>query len=146
MWDFSPKNEIVVSELFRQIAALGEGIEGVTILGGEPLDQYDETLMLLRLCANAGLSTMLFTGYELDEMERNGTSGVKRALDILITGRYEEDKRTLQRQWVGSANQEIHFLSDRFSSLDIKDGNYMEITLNNDGSLTVFGFPPWQFS
>ena len=141
MWDFSLKHEIPVSELFDQIAALGNKVEGITLLGGEPLDQYQETRMLLQLCANTGLSAMLFTGYELKEMEEKGISDIQKYLDILITGRYEESKRTLQHQWIGSTNQEIHFLSDRYANYDKKDGNYLEISIDEDGSLTVLGFP-----
>jgi len=141
MWDFTPKNEIAVSELFDQITVLGNKIEGITLLGGEPLDQYEETQTLLQLCTNAGLSAMLFTGYELKEMEEKGISDVKKNLDILITGRYEEDKRTLHHQWIGSTNQKIHFLSDRYANYTLKDGNYLEISIDEDGSLTVLGFP-----
>ena len=141
MWDFTPKHDIAVSELFDQITALDEKIEGVTILGGEPLDQYEETLTFLQVCAKAGLSTMLFTGYELQEITQKGMSDIQKYLDILITGRYEEAKRTLQHQWIGSTNQEIHFLSDRYADYNIKNGNYMEVSIEEDGSLTILGFP-----
>lgn len=142
MWDFSAGHEITVSNLFGQITTQGEAIEGITLLGGEPLDQYKETLTLLHLCAEAGLGTMLFTGYELQEMDQNGMAAVRQNLDILVTGRYKEDYRTLQHQWIGSTNQEIHFLTSRYSSKDIKNGNYIEITVDEDGSLTILGFPP----
>jgi anaerobic ribonucleoside-triphosphate reductase activating protein len=68
-------------------------------------------------------------------------SDVQRYLDILITGRYEEAKRTLQRQWIGSTNQEIHFLSNRYADYSLKNGNYVEVSIEEDGSLTVLGFP-----
>ena len=141
MWDFTPKYDISVSELINQITGLGEKIEGVTILGGEPLDQYEETLILLQLCAAAGLSAMLFTGYELQEITQKGMSDIQKYLDILITGRYDEAKRTLRHQWIGSTNQEIHFLSDRYADYNIKNGNYMEVSIEEDGSLTILGFP-----
>ena len=141
MWDFAPKYEIPVSELFEQITALGNKIEGITFLGGEPLDQYEETLMLLQLCKSAGLSAMLFTGYEMSEIIKKSMERVQEYLDILITGRYEEGKRTLHHQWIGSTNQEIHFLGDRYSDYKLKNGNYQEIVINEDGSLTILGFP-----
>jgi anaerobic ribonucleoside-triphosphate reductase activating protein len=141
MWDFAPVNDISVHEIFNQITGLGEGIEGVTLLGGEPLDQYEETLALIQLCAKAGLSTMLFTGYELWEIKQKGMPDIQEYLDILITGRYDETKRTLRHQWIGSTNQEIHFISDRYTDYKIKNGNYMEISIEEDGSMTVLGFP-----
>ena len=141
MWDFAPVNDITVFELFGQITGLGEKVEGVTLLGGEPLDQYDETLTLLQLCAKIGLSSMLFTGYELWEISQKGMSDIQKYLDILITGRYEETKRTLRHQWIGSTNQEIHFLSDRYADYIVRNGNYMEVSIEEDGSLTILGFP-----
>jgi anaerobic ribonucleoside-triphosphate reductase activating protein len=120
---------------------MGKKIDGITLLGGEPLDKFKETLLLLQQCSQAGISTMLFTGYEIEEIHQKDMSEIIKNLDILITGRYDEAKRTLQHQWIGSTNQEIHFLSDRYSSYAIKNGNYLEISLNEDGSLTVLGFP-----
>ncbi len=61
--------------------------------------------------------------------------------DILITGRYREDLRTLNHQWIGSTNQEIHFLSARYSEDIIRNGNYIEIKLDEHGRETVLGFP-----
>jgi anaerobic ribonucleoside-triphosphate reductase activating protein len=141
MWDFMPKMELPVPRLFHQISQYQGKIEGITLLGGEPLDQYRETLLLLRLCAKAGLSNMLFTGYEMQEITEKGMSGITENLDILITGRYEEQKRTLNHQWIGSTNQAIHFVSDRYKDYKITNANYTELSLAEDGSITVFGFP-----
>ena len=141
MWDFSSGNEISAPDIFDQINKIKKEIEGVTILGGEPLDQYEETYKLVQICAENKLSVILFTGYELCEINQKGFSEIKNFVDILITGRYKENKRTLHHQWIGSTNQEIHFLSDRYSDYKIKNGNYQEITIEDDGSLTVFGFP-----
>jgi len=146
MWDFTGGHEIAVSDILDQIIAMGAKIDGITLLGGEPLDQYEEVLLLLQLCAKTGLSTMLFTGYELWEVEENGMSDMLRYLDILITGRYKESERTLRHQWIGSINQGVYFLTSRYSEKDMVNGNYMEITVAEDGSLTVLGFPPEQLT
>ena len=140
MWDFNPNLEISVPDLFNKIYTVKEHIEGITLLGGEPLDQYEETIALLRICINSGLSTMLFTGYEMDEIQLNMPE-VRGLLDILITGRYDEQKRTLHHQWIGSTNQTIHLLSDRYSNYEITNANYLEISLSEDGSFNVLGFP-----
>jgi anaerobic ribonucleoside-triphosphate reductase activating protein len=127
--------------LFDKIAQYKDSIEGVTILGGEPLDQYDETLLLLQLCVKAGLSTMLFTGYDIQEITEKRMEQITKKLDILITGRYEEQNRTVRHQWIGSTNQEIHFLSDRYKRHSLKNMNYTEVSIDEDGSITVLGFP-----
>jgi hypothetical protein len=67
---------------------------------------------------------------------------IKEQLDILITGRYDESKRTLHHQWIGSTNQHIHFISDRYKNYKIKNTNYIELTIAEDGGITILGFPP----
>jgi anaerobic ribonucleoside-triphosphate reductase activating protein len=135
MWDFAPKLETAVPCLFEKICRYKDNIEGITLLGGEPLDQYEETLSLLKLCRAAGLSAMLFTGYETHEIQEKGMSGVTENLDILITGRYEEQNRTLYHQWIGSTNQQIHFLTDRYAGYTLENKNYTELSINEDGSI-----------
>ena len=115
--------------------------EGITILGGEPLDQYRETLSLLKWCNEFGISAILFTGYEISEIEKKGMADVLKNLDIVITGRYEEQYRTLYHQWIGSTNQTVHFLSDRYRNYTIENKNYTELSINEDGSITILGFP-----
>ncbi|MFP3040267.1 radical SAM protein [Treponema primitia] len=146
MWSFRPKVILSVEALYEKIdvaAAAPDGIEGITLLGGEPLDQYEETTELLRLCKQAGISVILFTGYEMAEIAE------KKALfdltDILISGRYEQERRTLNHQWIGSTNQEIHFLSERYKDYKKRDVNYMEIAIEESGSVTILGFPPEEF-
>jgi anaerobic ribonucleoside-triphosphate reductase activating protein len=141
MWDFTPKQELFVASLFAKITAHKDKIEGVTLLGGEPLDQYTETVELVRLCKNAGLSTMLFTGYEMDEIIKKDMAGIRENLDILITGRYDERKRTISRQWIGSTNQTIHFLSSRYKNYKMHDANYIELSIDEDGAIEILGFP-----
>jgi anaerobic ribonucleoside-triphosphate reductase activating protein len=141
MWSFKTKNEISVLELMNRISNEVSTIEGITVLGGEPLDQFDEILELLKHCKNIQLSTMLFTGYEMTEIAEKQMTSILDNLDILITGRYDKTKRTLNHQWIGSTNQEIHFLTDRYAEYKIENNNYTEITINADGSTTILGFP-----
>lgn len=144
MWSFDKRNLISVKKLFKIITAQSD-IEGITLLGGEPLDQYDDVLALLRLCKTSALSVMLFTGYETAEMQQAGRSAIFEYVDILISGPYQKDKRTLNAQWIGSTNQVIHFLSDRYRPYQRKDANYVEIEIEETGGLTILGFPDTDF-
>jgi anaerobic ribonucleoside-triphosphate reductase activating protein len=141
MWNFEANIIMPVESLFQKILAEKDSVEGLTLLGGEPLDQYEDTLELLRQCWNTGMSTMLFTGYEMEEIHAKQMSAILDVTDILITGRYEEEKRTLESQWIGSTNQEIHFLSNRYKGYTQKDGNYVEISIEDTGGITILGFP-----
>lgn len=139
MWSFEKHEEYSISQLIKMIAA--ENVEGVTILGGEPLDQFDEILQFCSECQKAGFSVMLFTGYELSEIENSDKVKIKSVADILITGRYDESLRTLDHQWIGSTNQQILFLTDRYKNFKIINGNYMEIDIEENGKMTILGFP-----
>lgn len=141
MWSFKPRHEVSVSELTSKILEEKSSIEGVTLLGGEPLDQFEEVSQLLHECRKMQLTTMLFTGYEMDEIYHKGASSIIDLCDILITGRYDETKRTLNHQWIGSANQEIHFLTDAYKDFETINSNYVEISINDFGKTEIFGFP-----
>jgi anaerobic ribonucleoside-triphosphate reductase activating protein len=141
MWAFKTKNSFSAETLFEKICREKDIIEGVTLLGGEPLDQYKETLALAKKCRAEKLSVMLFTGYDMAEIQDKQMNGILDYTDILIAGRYEEEHRTLNHQWIGSTNQKIYFLSDRYKDYRITDTNYIEIAIEHTGSLTLLGFP-----
>ncbi|MDR1318717.1 MAG: radical SAM protein [Treponema sp.] len=142
MWDSRPNRVIPAEALFESILAGRPALEGLTLSGGEPLDQYGETLTLLELCADRGISAMVYTGYQTGQITEKGMARLFDLADILITGPYEEDKRTLNRQWTGSTNQQIHFLSSRYKDYAPQDANYVEVSLDAAGGLAVTGFPP----
>ncbi len=141
MWSFENKTILSVQELLCKIKNEINYIEGITLLGGEPLDQFDEVLELLVECRKLGLSTMLFTGYEIFEIEEKQMTLILENLDILITGRYDKTKRTLNHQWIGSTNQEIHYLTVRYNNFKNINSNYVEFSIDDFGKIEIFGFP-----
>lgn len=141
MWSFENKTILSVQELLRKMKSEINYIEGITLLGGEPLDQFAEVLELLVECRKLGLSTMLFTGYEMIEIIEKRMSAIKDLTDILITGRYDETKRTLNHQWIGSTNQEIHYITERYNNFINVNSNYIEITIDDYGKIEALGFP-----
>lgn len=120
------------------------GIEGISILGGEPFQQKTEDLeSLCKEIQSLGLSVMIYTGYDLEELQKLGKDVVLKHVDLLVAGRYIKEQRTTKRRWIGSENQKLHFLSDRYSPEDprFSEPNQAEIKLSNTGELTVVGFP-----
>jgi len=144
MWSFKTKNEIPVSELIEKISLESDTIEGITLLGGEPLDQFGEVQQLLLQCRKLSLSTMVFTGYEMEEIFRKKMNLITDLCDILITGRYDEKRRTLNHQWIGSTNQQIHFLTARYIDFETVNSNYVEISIDEFGKTEILGFPDAQ--
>ena len=83
-----------------------DGIEGVTISGGEPFDQNADAMHLfLSEVHSAGLGVMAYTGYAWEELESDCEK--KRLLsfvDILVDGPYVESEDHGEL-WRGSANR-----------------------------------------
>jgi len=141
MFSFNPKELYIPSSLLKKILKYKDNIEGISLLGGEPLDQnIDELKEFLRLVVEHNLSVMLFTGYEALEIKKY--SDLLDYVDVLVSGRYKENLRTTEHYLIGSTNQKIEFLSSRYSESDmLKNANYQEIIIDSDGTERLLGFP-----
>jgi anaerobic ribonucleoside-triphosphate reductase activating protein len=128
-----------VDELVLEIAE-GDGIEGVTILGGEPLEQPDSVLAVIQAVKEKGLTVMLYTGYEEEEL-RGAQRECVSFSDIVIMGRYVASLRDTNLRWRGSANQEIRVVSDAYDGLVVEERGEVEITVEPDGGVSMAGYP-----
>lgn len=128
---------------WAQDCAAAEGVEGVTISGGEPLQQAHPLRALLeQLRAQTNLSVVLFSGLNRDEIQRSPALARTAGLaDVLLAGRYQADRR-LAAGLRGSANKSVHFLSGRYSPADLEDVPAAEVFIAPDGSLTLSGIDP----
>ena len=67
-------------------------------------------LELAKMCREAGLSLMSYSGYTLDELEARhdpDTDELLGMLDVLVDGRYDEKLRNLTLIYCGSENQRV---------------------------------------
>ncbi len=137
------------ADLAAEILKHAREIEGVTFIGGEPFSQADGLAEVARIIREADLSVMIFSGFtkaELDDTSHEAYEGRQSLLsqtDLLVDGRYDRDQHVTNRRWIGSANQQVHFLSDRYRHLENdwpSDANTIEIRFKN-GELTINGFP-----
>jgi len=145
LFSFSGGAQVEVTELIKELKDLkrNKGLQGVSLLGGEPCDQSESLLMLVKACKETDLSVMLYSGYSLDELEEDEfRSQVLEYTDLLVCGRFVEEKRELTRRWIGSSNQRLLFLSDRYDPSDpvFYKSNEVEFKLQK-GRIEVTGFP-----
>ncbi|HEY7155529.1 MAG TPA: 4Fe-4S single cluster domain-containing protein [Gemmataceae bacterium] len=147
MLSFEGGTAVSLRDLIGQIeeAASRDGVEGVTLLGGEPLAHAAGAVAVTRAVRERGLTVMVFSGYTLEEARRLPDPAVAELLaltDILVDGPYLREQPETRRRWIGSANQRIHFLSDRYRADDPRwlMPNTLEIRLRGP-ELTVNGFP-----
>jgi anaerobic ribonucleoside-triphosphate reductase activating protein len=136
-----------LSEILERIIAVQDeqGIEGITLLGGEPLAHARAGAEIAKAAHERGLSVMVFSGYTLAEARELSDPAVAELLaltDILVDGRYERELPDTERRWIGSTNQRIHFLTERYQAGDPcwKKKNTLEIRLDANG-LALNGFP-----
>ena len=130
--------------LAGEILALGTRIEGISISGGEPFQQPEALLDLLQRLAASHLSRLVFTGYTLPEIG-NLPFGpdILTQVDVLIAGRYVASQRT-DHPLLGSANQQLHLLTDRYTLADLAALPARELILHPDGTVTATGVSPWR--
>ncbi len=108
-----------------------QDVEGITLLGGEP---FSQTLPLTQLTAKirqAGKSVMTFTGYTLKQLKSIPNSKLLlRNTDLLIDGPYINNLPEQKRPCLGSANQKVYFLSNRYNNL-FNDGSVRNMLVLN---------------
>lgn len=144
MWNIEDGITMDINDLLNIITSV-DGIEGVTILGGEPFYQAESVYTLGNLIKQHSLSLVVFTGYTLKELQQNNNKYVQKLLsitDLLIDGPYLDNKQDFSRPWIGSTNQQYHFLTDRYAYLkdtinNIKNG--FDIRISPKGEILING-------
>ncbi|MGM0488940.1 MAG: 4Fe-4S single cluster domain-containing protein [Planctomycetota bacterium] len=132
------------AQIAAAILDLDDKIEGLSISGGEPFQQPEALLDLLHRLDGAGLGRLVFTGYTLDEIQDHLFGPrILQQVDVLIAGRYDRSQPT-SRGLLGSANQQIHLLTNRYSLSQLTGGARRELILRPDGTVTATGLAPWK--
>ena len=110
-WDFSA-GKLFTSKQFFQILELLKRpyCAGLSILGGEPFDQIDNSL-LIELCKSAHTlekNVWVWSGHQFEELLKNNKAReLLENCDVLVDGRYEDELRDLSLAWRGSSNQRV---------------------------------------
>ena len=139
-WDAHGGREVSLDELVAQISAEA-GLEGVTFTGGEPMVQAEALTELAMACRARDLSVFIFTGYRQDQLKLPSQQKLWSLADIVVAGPYVQAQRSFENAWVGSANQQVHFVSSRYTVADQLNAVRAEAHLETDGTITWTGFP-----
>lgn len=127
-WDADPSKAVPVQAILGWLASLPGPVDGVTISGGEPLQQPAALAALLRGIRAwrearqrepIGLDILLYSGYVYSRLSRTGeTREILDMCDAVITGPYVDRLNPGGRHpeggsllWKGSANQRLVPLS-----------------------------------
>ncbi len=143
---WTPRGGVPTEPHHLAARAVAAGVDGVTLLGGEPFEQAGALALFAAAVRDAGLSVMTFTGHTLEELRAGEDPGVQELLtvtDLLVDGPYRADEPDFSRPWVGSTNQRFHFLTDRYRHLaDELDAlpDRLELRVAPDGTVAVNGW------
>lgn len=110
-WDFEGGYDCEIEKILK---AVDENplLDGVTFSGGDPLFQAEAFSLLAEKVRERKLTVVTYTGFTYEELLTKAEKdvNVKRLLentDLLIDGKFEQDKRDLTLQFRGSSNQRI---------------------------------------
>ncbi len=149
-WDPDPARELPVGEVGAWLTELSEqGLDGVTLSGGEPFDQPAALAALMdeidrvRDKSPAPIDVLCFSGRPLKLLERRHGDVLGR-LDAVISGPYVAARPT-RLIWRGSANQELVPLSElgeqRYRPFVEHEPEHTPIQVSTDGQIWLIGVP-----
>lgn len=132
-----------VQTLVHDIVADRSHIEGITVSGGEPLEQPQALLALLNgVRDETSLSVILFSGHTLGEITRSAVGReITTLVDVLIAGPYMSSLG-MAHGLRGSSNQRIHLMTGRYTLSQLESTPTAEIHIDPNGVLSLSGIDP----
>ncbi len=118
-WDKNYGSIFTLKERIEIIDALRpDYIEGLTILGGDPIEPYNisEVIKLIKSVkvVYPDKSIWLYTGYKFEDLlseklipDRSIRDDITRYIDVIVDGEFEEENKVIDLRFRGSTNQRI---------------------------------------
>ena len=136
-------DEDVLAKILIQVARKNN-CTGITISGGDPLEQSQALLKLLTLLRNEFDDILVYTGFELQDIQ-DGMVGIEAKkcldyLDVLIDGKYIDELNYKDCVLRGSSNQNIHFINKGLAPIYaeyMKQGRILESFVHNQNTIVT---------
>jgi len=128
--------ELEVSKIIERIPI--DKVSGITLSGGEPVEQAEELLALLKETGRIGLNRLVYTGYtyeELQALESQTIRGCLEETDLLIDGAYEKENPPYM-PWTGSGNQRLIRLHEGKINKIYKRGDLKKVGIS-EGEIII---------
>ena len=136
-------DEDVLAKILIQVARKNN-CTGITISGGDPLEQSQALLKLLTLLRNEFDDILVYTGFELQDIQ-DGLVDIEAKkcleyLDVLIDGKYIDELNYKDCVLRGSSNQNIHFITKGLAPIYaeyMKQGRILESFVHNQNMIVT---------
>jgi len=105
-WSFDGGTFVEPLDIYNQMKK-NELLDGLTLSGGDPIEQVDELLPLVKLVKNE-YNIWCYTGYLYEDLINDDKiKNFLKYIDVLVDGPFILDQRDLTLQFKGSKNQRI---------------------------------------
>lgn len=107
--DFNGGELVELDDVIEALENL-TGQDGVTFSGGDPMFQPKQCSILAKKVKELGMNVWAYTGFTYEELIEKGNKDILDFLsniDVLIDGKFEIDKKSLDLEFRGSSNQRI---------------------------------------
>jgi len=100
---FLSDTDVIINELINR-----KMLSGVTISGGEPFNQKEALLAIVKELKRVGISIWIYTGYNYEELMNDKTAqSILSNIDVLVDGPFILGLRDLRLRFRGSSNQRL---------------------------------------
>lgn len=109
--DFNGGKEFTLDEIYEELDNLPKQ-DGITLSGGDPLYQIDAVTEIAKYAKKIGLNIWCYTGFTFEEIMKMNEKNPKYLeflsnIDVLVDGRFEIAKKSLNVLFRGSTNQRL---------------------------------------
>ncbi len=145
LFDLGAGSHMTLDDLARALtdAARRLHVEGLSVIGGEPLEQAAGVTALAAHARTLGLGVIVYSGYEPHELPaRPGFGALWHQIDTLVTGRYDRTRPDRRRAFVGSTNQRLLHRTPRYADPTLWRGRQAaELRIHATGEVSAVGMP-----
>jgi len=107
--DFSGGDLVELDDVIEALENL-TGQDGVTFSGGDPMFQPKQCAILAKKVHELGMNVWVYTGFTYEELLDKGNNDILDFLsniDVLIDGKFDINKKSLDLEFRGSSNQRV---------------------------------------
>jgi len=146
--DVLSTGELLAMLNLQSPAQRSAGLDGITISGGEPLQQAEAVAELVEALRNyhPDLSIIVLTGFNSLQLEsmintNQHVAYIMQHVDVVIAGRYDVTQRAAAG-YIGSHNKEIIMVTRKHQLHEFESVPEWEVGFSGDGVIRITGVGP----
>lgn len=143
LWDYKSGSDVSVGDVISQLQTVIADIDGITLLGGEPMDQAKDLWKIASFVKEQGKNVLTFTGYTYEQLLASPNEDIQLLLkytDLLADGPFIESQLNYDRPLLGSSNQRFIYLTNAITEDEINNyHNSFEFRVDANGKISVNG-------